>query len=86
MIKIRKTIFNKAKKLVDKVVLEGTGRNKEFYTFREIDDAPSVIINYQDGKTELESCSCTNCSVYGGLYGGILCSYRIAVIKAIPLK
>jgi len=83
---MRRAIFWKSLKLVDKVIQEGEAHNREFFSFKDIEDPPKITICYEDKKTLIEVCTCTNCSVLGGVYPAVLCSYKLAVLKALPLK
>lgn len=83
---MRLSIFKKADKLVDKVVYEGEGKDMAFFSFKDIDieDPPKVIILLGDEKTMLGPCTCSHCSVHGGVHPNVLCSYKIAVLKRLP--
>ena len=81
---MKTSIFAKAEKLKDKVIYIGSGRNLSFFTF-DIDDPPKVSFKSSEKGTMLNSCSCHHHSIQPA-HSGVLCSYVIAIIKAIPLK
>lgn len=79
---MRNSIFVKAEKLKDKVTFEGSGRNLEWYSIKEVENPPSISLSC-DGKGTEMTCTCKSCSIHTHKY---LCSYKIAVLKALPLK
>ena len=86
---MRQSIFKKAELLKDKVVEQGSLDNKSFYSF-EIDNAPLITIICNRKYTYIESCTCQHCSIFHGIAERVknhsmLCSYKIAVIKALPI-
>lgn len=90
---MRKSIFKKAEKLKDLVVLDGEIEiergeeiiKKSYFTFKEIADPPLITLANNGKYTYLESCTCTSCSIHLGtasLEGKHpLCSYQIAIMK-----
>ncbi len=87
---MRFSIFKKAEELKDKVIEDGEAFNKAYFTFEEIENPPLITLALEKGKyTFIESCTCTHCSTHlavAELKGKLnLCSYKIAVLKAIPI-
>jgi len=87
---MRFSIFKKAKDLQGKVYLQGTTSNRAWFSFKELDDPPVVILKLEPGKyTYLEACTCTHHSIHGGMPNvdmKNLCSYVIAVYKSLPFE
>jgi len=81
---MRLNIFRKGTRLVNKVVEEGSLKNKAWFSFKDIDDPPSIVLANNGKYTYLEACTCTHHSVHGGLPEvnmKNLCSYVLAVYK-----
>ncbi len=83
-------LCKKANQLVDKVVCEGTysvgGTTKTYFSFKDIKDPPAITITCNGKYTFLESCSCSQHSIHGGLPEvnmKQLCSYCLAVYKSL---
>ncbi len=79
---MRTSIFKKAEELKSKVFFQGSGRNLDYFSFEDLDNAPVVTLEC-DGKGTIATCVCSHCSIHTYRY---LCSYKIAVLKALPLK
>ena len=79
---MRTSIFKKAEELKSKVVFQGSGRNLDYFSFEDLDNPPVVTLEC-DGKGTKMTCTCKACSIHTYRY---LCSAKIAVIKALPLK
>jgi len=81
---MRMSIFNKANKLKELVVFEGESMDKK-RNFFDV-DGKKLVISFNGKYHFVESCTCTHCSLFQGLDDKVLCSYRIALLKALPLK
>ena len=81
---MRKSIFVKAEKLKHLVKLEGETLDKAYFDV----DGIKICLAVKDGKyTHLESCVCDLHSIHGGITDmKPLCSYVLAVYKALSLK
>lgn len=81
---MRLSIFKKAEELKDKVVFEGSGtiRGLDYFSFKGLDNPPIVTLDC-DGKGTKMTCTCKSCSIHTHKY---LCSYKVAILKALPLK
>ena len=98
---MKQTIFRKAEELKDKVICIGEGRNLIQFGFKDIENAPTVAFkkdiverkHRQNGKEKtyfiellrFHSCTCKHHSV-NRMDTSLLCSYVIAIIKALPIK
>ena len=89
--KMRQAIWVKAEKLKNKVKPVGEVRDKRGkISYFEVEDVQIEIIC--DGKkTFINSCTCTHCSVHSAKAQICenklaLCSYKIAVMKALPIN
>lgn len=87
---MRQSIFKKAELLKEKVKHTGDARGRKGkISYFEVEDVLIEIIC--DGKkTFVNSCTCTHCSVHDGRSQRrenrlTLCSYKIAVLKALPM-
>ena len=94
---MRKEIFLRAEGMKGRVTQQGTSfkGDKEFYTFtgedgKEDPEAPIVTLACDGKKTYIDSCTCKHCAVHGAAAEMVhnrlvLCSYKLAVLKALPL-
>ena len=98
---MKQTIFRKAEELKDKVICIGEGMNLVQFSFKEISNAPIVALkkdiverkHKQNGKENtyfiellrFHSCTCKHHST-NRMNTSLLCSYIIAVLKALPIK
>ena len=88
---MRQSIWRKAELLKDQVKFIGEGRDRKGkISYFEVGDVQIEIIC--DGKkTFVNSCTCTHCSVHSAKAQICenklaLCSYKIAVMKALPIN
>ena len=79
---MRVGIFEKAEKLKEKVIFEGSGQDMYFFSVGDY----KVTLKLAEGKTMIWGCTCMHCSVFHGICPEVLCSYKLAVLKALPLK
>src|SRR3990167_1974151 len=98
---MKQTLFRKAEELKDKVICIAEGRNLIQFSFKEIKEPPIVLLKKdivgrkyrQNGKDKiyfiellkLNSCTCKHHST-NRMNMNLLCSYVIAVMKALPIK
>ena len=78
---MRKDIFWKAEKLKYDVEMAGSVHGKEYYKINDVD----VVLKTENKVTTFHNCTCKHCSVHGDKITNVLCSHKIAVLKAIPL-
>jgi len=83
-------LCRKAKKLKELVVFEGESEvengegivtRKSYFTFKDLNDPPSVTITCNGKITYFEVCTCQHCSIFHGLYPNVLCAYKCSIIK-----
>ena len=86
MINLRVSIFKKANSLQHKVIEQGTARDRAFFTFKDVEDPPLIILVCNGKYTYLEACTCTHHSLHGPMPEvnmKNLCSYVLACYKYI---
>ena len=81
---MRISIFKKGELLKDKVIYGGEGKSLSYFSF-DMDESPQVTFKSSEQGIMLNNCTCKHHSIYGA-NTGLLCSYVIAAIKAIPIK
>ena len=79
---MRKSIFVKAEKLKHLVKLEDENENHTYFDV----DGKKLVLAFNGKYHYIASCTCTHCAIFQGLDDKVLCSYRIALMKALPLK
>ena len=86
---MRLSIFKKAEQLKSKVIIEGEALNRTFFTFKDMENPPSICIISNGQYTYLEYCTCQAHSLIGSMPNvdmKNLCSYVLAIYKILPLK
>jgi len=83
------SIFVKGEKLKDTVTSDGDARSMKFY--KVLDDGEDHLVTLEtNGKYQYVGCTCKHDSIYGPhairtKHTMVLCSHKIALIKALPL-
>ena len=80
---MRVNIFKKAEELKNKVISEGSARDRLYFSF-EIDDPPQVCLAMNGKFSYLESCTCSCHSIFGGITDmNTLWTYVLGVYNSI---
>ena len=86
---MRISIFKKAEELKERVVKQGELRDRAYFTFKDVESPPLITLACNGKFTYLESCSCLQHSIHGGLPQvnmKNLCAYVLAVYKSLGVK
>jgi len=89
---LNQNIFKRGNLLVPSVEFEAEGQGIRFYSIKtftkgngEIIEDISISLHCDGNKTHI-SCTCSHCSIFEGVSPEVLCSYKVALIKSLPLK